>query len=207
MKVSGVTMAGDQHTVVIVRDGRVLGISADVDDFACLQELWRKKLKGKMGFDDSSARHLVGVLNGVIKDLTELLIVWPQAEGGEELCVDHTVRLQERAPYHLRDFCFFDIDVIDECPHELYGPGGACLGVAQYEDVLLPHWEVVNSLSQLQGKQPRHDQPRLVADHIIDQGDRVGRPQPVPLLLRYLPPTWGQLPWHVKDVLCLVCSQ
>ena len=92
------------------------------------------------------------------------------------------------APDHLRNFRLFNIHVIEDRPDELNGPSGARLGVAEDEDVILPQLKVVDPVRQLLDEEPGHDEPRVVADQVIDEGDRVAGLDPECLLRRYFRP-------------------
>ena len=135
---------------MIIRDRRVPGVSGDVHHLTPLQQVWRQELEGKVGLDYSASCQVVGVLKRLIKHLAKLLVIRAHSEWSEELSVDETVRLQEGTSDHLGDLRPLNIHLIDQSPDQLYGPGGASLGVAHYEDIVVSQLEIGNPLTSLE---------------------------------------------------------
>ena len=148
MPVSLEVVTWDEDIVVIVRHCGVPWISGHVHHLASLQQAGRQKLEGEVSLDDPAASHLVRVNNRIVKHRAELLVVRPETQRLEELRVDETVRLQEGTSDHLRNFGLLNVNIIDQGPDQLNGPGGSSLGVAHYEDVIVTQLKIGNPIAR-----------------------------------------------------------
>ena len=144
-----VVVTRNEDVMVVIRDRGIPGISADIHHLAPLQQAGGQKLEGKVGLDDTASCQAVGVTDRIVKHLAELLVVGAETQGSEELSVDETVGLQEGTADHLGNFGLLNVHLIDESPDQFNCPGGACLRVTHYEDVVVSQLEIGNPFTSL----------------------------------------------------------
>ena len=109
---------GDHLVHLVEADDGVLGIAADVDHFARVQQFWGEHLERQVRLDDPRlvGRQIIGKCDGVLEE-------WSRGTSVKVLVSTETPDLQERNPF-IASFILdgLQVDVVYNLPHNFLCP-------------------------------------------------------------------------------------